>query len=274
VNISIEISRAYFCCKELHPASTLGKMPSHKTLVLAVGILAAWGLANPTITLAEDGAAKALFDAGKYEDSIKELRANPNESPQYFYNLGTAYLKAGQSGVGLAYLAKANRLQPHDPDIQRNLKITQNSLSRLLGAERIDPASSPLEAMADRVSMGEIRGALGLLGLIVAALWLRAYLRSRNIKRTLLQPSGLIGLIGLGVTLGLYAAERLVEAYPPAYALEHVLVRSGPGSQFAQLGQLEAGVKVRQLSAQGGWEQIRYSQDGIGWVPASSLLLF
>lgn len=249
-------------------------MPSFKTLILATGIWAACGLSNPTGSFANEETAQALFNAGKFEEALQAFRAHPNESPQYYYNLGTTYLKANQPGLALAYLAKANRLLPHDPETQRNLKVAQDSLARQLGAERIDPASSPLEIMADRVSMGEIRGALGLLGLIVAALWLRAYLKTRNLRRTLLQPSGFIGLIGLAITLGLYAAERLVEANPPAYALERTWVRSGPGSQFAQLGQLEIGVKVRQLSAQGDWEQIRYSQDGIGWVPTSSLLLF
>jgi tetratricopeptide (TPR) repeat protein len=227
--------------------------------------------------------ARTLFDAGKYEDALREFQLHPSESAQYFHNLGTVYLKLGQPGPAIAYLDKANHLRPHDPEIQQNLKIAQTSLGRLIGSDHLDPASNGLEILADRVSMGEIRGALGLLGLIVAALWLRAYLRTRDLRRTLLQPSGLIGMIGLAITLALYATERLAEAHPPAYALDRVVVRSGPGEQYAQLGQLESGVKLRLLgpseSIQAGgkpqlWDQVRYSQDGIGWVPASSLLLF
>lgn len=218
--------------------------------------------------------AKEFYDAGKYNEALQEFRAHPSESAHYFHNVGTIHFRLGQPGPAVAYLSKANLLQPHDPEIQRNLQLARSALSRLIGQDHVDPASSPLENLADRVSMGEVRGALGLLGLIVAALWLRSYWRTRNLRRSLLQPSGMIGLIGFAITLGLYAAERVAEANPPAFAIERVVIRSGPGSQFNQIGQLEAGVKVRQLGAQEGWEQIRYSRDGIGWVPMSSLLLF
>lgn len=227
--------------------------------------------------------AKFLFDSGKFDEALHEFRSHPSESAQYFHNVGTTYLRLSQPGQAVAYLAKANHLRPHDPEIQHNLQLAQSALGRLIGVEHVDPASSGLETLADRVSMGEIRGALGLLGLIVSALWLRAYLRTRSLKRTLLQPSGFIGLIGFAITLSLYAAERLAESHPPAFAMDHLVIRSGPGDQFAQLGQLEAGVKIRLLGPsetvkagdqQQSWNQIRYSQDGIGWVQASSLLLF
>lgn len=227
--------------------------------------------------------ARTLFDSGKYDEALHEFRSHPSESAQYFHNIGTTYLKLSQPGQALAQLAKANHLRPHDPEIQHNLQLAQSALSRLIGVDHLDPASSGLETLADRVSFGEVRGALGLLGLIVAALWLRAYLRTRNLKRTLLQPSGFVGLIGFAITLSLYGAERLAEAHPPAFAMDRIVVRSGPGDQFAQLGQLEAGVKIRLLGPtesitvgdqRQSWDQIRYSQDGIGWVPASSLLLF
>jgi tetratricopeptide (TPR) repeat protein len=263
-----------------HYAEKMRALEQTKTFIAsALCVLSAACAISVPVSLAraDDTAAQALYEAGKFDEALREFRAlrgESSESPQYFYNVGTTALKAGQPGMAVAYLAKANRLKPHDSETQRNLKLAQTALGRLLSAERMDPASSALEATADRMSIIEIRGTLGLLGLIVMGLWLRAYLRTRNLKRTLLQPSGMVALIGFVITLGLYAIERLTDAYPPAYAIERVTIRSGPGSQFAQLGQLEAGVKIRQLGFQNGWEQIRYSQDGIGWVPVSSLLLF
>jgi tetratricopeptide (TPR) repeat protein len=264
-----------------------------KILGLAVALVAL-GILHPGFALADGSSensgewsdwqqAKSLYDAGKYDEALHEFRSHPADSAQYFHDLGTIYLKMGQPGQATAYLGKANHLRAHDPEIQRNLQIAQGALGRLLGADHLDPASSGLEVLADRVSMGEIRGALGLLGLIVAGLWLRAYWRTRSLKRTLLQPSGFVGLIGFAITLSLYGAERLAEAHPPAYAIEHLVIRSGPGAQFAELGQLEAGVKLRMLGPeeivkvgdqQQSWKQVRYSQDGIGWIQTSSLLLF
>jgi hypothetical protein len=183
-------------------------------------------------------------------------------------------LKANQPGVALAYLSKADALKPHDPQIQNNLGLARSALGRLIGKERLDPASSGLEALADRISLQEVRGALGLLGLVVAILWLRAYLRTRSLRQTLLQPAGFIGLIGLGVTLCLYAVERVASAHPPAFVIERQVIRSGPGEQFIQVMQTEPGMKVRLLGQEsGGWSQIRYSRENIGWIKAASLLL-
>jgi tetratricopeptide (TPR) repeat protein len=277
------------------------KMRSPRRILKLVGLaavlivaLAAAGVFRPDFARAENAPdrsgewsdwqqAKSLFEAGKYEEALHEFHSHPADSAQYFYNIGTTHLKLGQPGQAVAYLGKSNHLRAHDPDTQRNLQIAQSALGRLIGADHLDPASSGLETLADRVSMGEIRGALGLLGLIVASLWLRAYLMTRSLKRTLLQPSGFIGLIGFAITLSLYGAERLAEAHPPAYTIEHLVIRSGPGAQFAELGQLEAGIKLRLLGPeetikvgdqQQSWKQVRYSQDGIGWIPTSSLLLF
>jgi tetratricopeptide (TPR) repeat protein len=215
--------------------------------------------------------AKSLYDAGKFDEALKAFQSHPAESAQYFHNV---YYKMGQPGQALAYLEKANHLHPHDAEIQHNLQLAQSELSHLIGAGRLDSVSSGLEAMADRVSMNEVRGTLGLLGLVVMALWLRAYLKTRNLRRTLLQPAGFIGLLGFAITSGLYFAERLANSHPPAFAIERQVVRSGPGDQFAQLGQVDAGMKLRLLGpTDGDWRQVRYSQDGIGWIKLSSLLL-
>jgi hypothetical protein len=147
-------------------------------------------------------------------------------------------------------------------------------LSRLIGAEKVDPASNGLESMADRVSLDEVRGTLGLLALLVALLWTRAYLKTRDVVRTLLQPAGFVGLIGFALTSGLYLAERVASSHPPAFVVERQVVRSGPGDQFIQLAQMEAGVKLRLMGPQDqGWSQVRYSHDAIGWIRTSSLLL-
>ena len=231
--------------------------------------------------------AKQAYDAGRYQDALKTLQESPQEDVSYFYDLGTVLSKLGQNGPAVAYLEKSNRLQPHDAAIQQNLKIARSSLSKLLGEEHLDPASSWEEDVSDRVSIEEVRGAFGLVGLVLALFWIRSYLKTRTLRKTLLQPAGLFGLAGLALTFGVYAAQRFSESHPAAVCLERQAVRTGPGDRYNELAQIEAGVKVRALGpaetaetsdhkpgAQGElWRQIRFSQDGIGWVKASSVLL-
>src|SRR5205807_615311 len=93
----------------------------------------------------------------------------------YFYNLGTASFRSGKIGAAVAYLEKANRLEPHDPATQHNLQIAREALGQAIGRSHLDPASTWSEEIADHVTLNEIRGTLGLVGTILVLVWLRAY---------------------------------------------------------------------------------------------------
>ena len=123
------------------------------------------------------------------------------------------------------------------------------------------------------------------MGSILVLLWLRHYLRTRRLRYTLLHPSALLATLAFAITIGIYAAERLAAEHPPAVVLARQTVRSGPGDHYIELSEVEPGVKLRVLGPSGAaadmppgqpaelWRQVRYSQDGIGWIRASSLLL-
>lgn len=244
---------------------------------------------------------RALDDSGKTEEALRVLLTHPKQTASYYYNLGTVQQKLGRPGSAVAFLEKANRLKPYDPATQNNLKLARESLSQLVGTERLDPASSWLESVADRVSLDEVRGGTGLVGFILVLIWLRTYAKTRDFTRTILQPVGYFAVLGFAITLGLYAMGRYAEGHPPAVLTEREVVRSGPGDRYLELGRAEAGTKVRLLgptseeaaeapapaaspvslpvasdptpSTPHLWRQVRFSEDGIGWVRASSLLL-
>jgi hypothetical protein len=246
--------------------------------------------------------ASSHYQSGNFAEAFRDLQSQPSDDARYFYNLGTVLLRLGRLGHSLAYLEKANRMQRHDPMIQHNLQIARSSLGSVIGAGRLDPASTWAEEIADRVTLEEIRGALGLVGSILVLMWMRFYLRTRRLRKTLLHPAAIIASAAFVITCGLYAAERLAESHPPAVLLERQTVRSGPGDHYLELAEIESGMKLRILgpiadstttavSTLGSsetmsganapaapkpgepWRQVRYSQDGIGWVRASSLLL-
>jgi hypothetical protein len=245
-------------------------------------------------------AVKSAFDTGNFDEALRQLLANPSDDASYNYNLGTTYLKLGKSGLALAYLEKANHLQPHDIGIQQNLKLARSSLSQAIGTEKMDPASTWSENLADNLRIDEIRGAFGLVGFVVTLFWIRSYLKTRNLRNTLLKPAGLLGMIGLGIIACLYTVEHVAGMSPAAICLNKEPIRSGPGDKYVNVTVCDAGVKIRVLGPTEEtaaptpsplpspgpsaapvaadapttlWRQVRYSQDGIGWIPASSLLL-
>jgi tetratricopeptide (TPR) repeat protein len=228
--------------------------------------------------------AHQLYQSGKYEEAFQSLSAQPSgNDPVYFYNLGTIAYRLGRPGAALGYFEKANRLKRHDPDIYHNLELTRSELEKTLGPGKLDPASNWTETLADQVSLEEIRGVFGAILLILAIFWIRTYWKNRDLKQTLLRPAALIGAVALSLVGGLYWTETLASSRSPAVALNRQPIRSGPGDRFIELAQVDAGTKVRVLgtasseqSAAGAseeWFQVRYSQDGIGWVRAKDFLV-
>lgn len=226
-----------------------------------------------------------LNASGQYDAAYKTLLGSTLEKDStYYYNLGTLSYRMGRAGAALGYFEKANHLKRHDPDIHHNLEVVRADLGHTLGENKLDPASTWVETFADQVSLEEVRGVLGLVALFLVLFWLRAYRKSRRLRDSLLQPAPLTTSIALALVTIVYLLETQANAHSPAIATERQTVRSGPGLSYNELSQLEAGTKVRLIgesdtgtSPDGSktnnpWLQIRYTQDGVGWVPAQGLI--
>ena len=96
-----------------------------------------------------------LATAGKLKEAVEALKQSPTYDASYFYNLGVLYGKMNQPGLATAYLEKANRERPHDPEIIHNLKVARRLLEVQLGETHseigIDGASNQLEQFSDRI---------------------------------------------------------------------------------------------------------------------------
>lgn len=224
-----------------------------------------------------------LAAAGKYKEAIALLQQNPTYDANYFFNLGVLYGKDQQPGLAVAYLEKSSKLKPHDPEILKNLKIAQPQLRQQLLASKasiveLDGASNSLEKFADRIQRDEIMGVIGLVVLIVSLLWIRAYLKTRNITKTFLKPSGWFGALAVVLSFAFYGVHSMGSSNPPAVLLMKQPLRSGPGMNYPEIVSLDAGVKVRMvgssitLNETEGWQKIRYNAENTAWIPLSSLL--
>lgn len=238
-------------------------------------------LGNPGMSAESPGweQVNALARVGNWQEAIQVLEAHPNdrgENPSYFYSFGTLHYQAGHFGLARAYLEKANRLLPHNTTIQHNLRLARKATSKIIGSERLDPASSWLESIADQIPLDELRGTLGLLALILTLIWTRVYWKSHSLRQTFFQPSGFFCALGFLVTVSLYGICRAAEQTPPLICLERQMVRSGPGDHYLEIHPVEVGTKLRLLDTSSLWYQVRFSRDsagGVGWVRASSVLV-
>ena len=228
------------------------------------------------------GDLKELEAAGKYKDAVDALKQNPTYDGTYFYNLGVLYGKMKQPGLATAYLTKATREKPHDPEIQANLKLAQSALRQSLADTRtemsIDGASNSLEQFADRIQNDEILGVIGLVTVLVSLLWIRAYLKTRNLTKTFLKPSGWFGVLALVLVFAFYGIFKAGNSNPPAVVLVREQLRAGPGLNYPEILPIEVGIKVRMLGSPASvnetelWQKVRYKPNQSAWIPFSSLL--
>ncbi len=223
-----------------------------------------------------------LESAGKLKEAIDALKQNPTYDASYFYNLGILYGKMNQPGLATAYLEKANREKPHDPEILLNLKLAKSTFQKQLlethSEISIDGASNQLEQFSDRIHSDEILGLIGLVTVIVSLLWIRAYLKTRNITKTFLKPSGWFGVLALVLVFAFYGIHKAGNFDPPAVALIKGPLRAGPGINFPEIMSLEPGIKVRMIGSPATvnenelWQKVRYKTNQTAWIPLSSLL--
>jgi tetratricopeptide (TPR) repeat protein len=230
-----------------------------------------------------------LADHRRYAEALEELQKHPREDAHYFFNLGTLYHQLGQEGPAVAYLEKAYRLQPKDSDIQSQWLLARDALGRAIGIELIDPASSGLERTFEDLPSDFRQFTPPLFALIGLILALRLYANGRKFDRPYSriwdQPTAKMSLMCLTLSLIGWGLSLAAAANPPAICLESQILRSGPGPHFLEIAKAPAGMKVRLLRvsvtetsdpavpASPVWQQVRYSAEGIGWIPSSSLLL-
>jgi tetratricopeptide (TPR) repeat protein len=218
--------------------------------------------------------AQALYAAGKYEEALRLWEISPPDTAAGHYNLGTTYFRLGKYGLALAHLEKADALRPHDPAIRTNLELARAQAARLIGSDKLDPASTWLESLTAEVDEAAALTGVGALALLTVLCWLLVYRRARSVRGAVTHPASESLLALLGVSVLFLAAQRFCATRPAAMVTAAQLVRSGPGERFAELGRIEPGMKIRALGPESqGWRQVRFGAEAIGWVPAASVLL-
>lgn len=224
-------------------------------------------------------AVEERVSQSQHQDALNLLLLRPTAEaaadPEHEYNVGTLALTLKKTGLARAYLEAAALRHPMHRDLAENLDIARTELEGLLGRDHLDPGLSDGDLWLMALTHPGWRLLLPLLVAAGALLTARGWKRPFNAAP--IAPGAT--LLGIGLLLSLSALARRDE--PPGYLTERAIVRSGPGEQHLELGVVEAGMGVRVLEGvladekepNRKWRQVHFSASGVGWVPASSLLV-
>lgn len=244
-------------------------------MILALMLAASLASAAPAPSSAAPAPAadaRALYDAGRFEDAAAGYEALAAASPRDAarrYDLGNALFKAGHLGRAVASYERAFALDPRDADIRFNLAFAL----RRAGEEFTPPGAPPaLFWIFTALSERELAG-LHWLAAWAALLLAAAGLLGSAKRREALAPWA-AGAAAAWLFFGLWWA-GLRSVLPPDRGIivaPRAELRHGPGTTFGVAFTAPEGRRVRVLGASGGWLEIGVLKEGArGWIDASSV---
>jgi len=216
--------------------------------------------------------ANTLYADGRYADAAAEyerLLASGVASANTYFNLGNAYLKAGQTGRAVLAYERARRLAPNDPDLRANLTFARQEGAAVAPAPWWTRVLFPLAASwsSDALLLGTACAWWLLLGLLVAGRFLpagrRAIFRAAAVAGVALAVLGASAVWRLG-TVDLRAAAVVV-------APDEVAVRFEPSSGGTVYFQAKPGSTLRLLGTREGWAQVERDDGRRGWVERDAI---
>ena len=238
---------------------------------MIIALLAAV-LCLPAAAAAPYEDAKALYDAGRFDQSAAAFEAlsaqNPRDSALQ-YDLGNALLKSGRlSRASVAY-QRAFDLDPRDGDGRRNLDFALKRAGEELAPPGIPPlAFTAFTALSSRELAG-LHWLAAWLTLILAGL---ALLWTGPRRADLMTP--LFISAAAWIFFGLWWA-GLRSVLPPGRGViiaSRAELRNGPGEKFTVGYTAPEGRRVRVLSDSGPWLEVGLLKEGVkGWILASAV---
>jgi tetratricopeptide (TPR) repeat protein len=216
-------------------------------------------------------AARALYDAGRYDEAaagFEKLAAEAPSDAALQYDLGGALFKAGHLGRAIANYERAFALDPRDSDIRYNLAY---ALRR--AGEDFIPAGTPPVLFWIFTALSERE----LAGLHWLAAWAALLLGGAGLfggaKRRALAP-WTAAAAAAWLFFGLWWA-CLRAALPPDRGVivsPHAELRHGPGQNFGVAFTVPEGRRVRVLGASGAWIEVGVLKEGArGWIEAGAI---
>jgi len=212
--------------------------------------------------------ADKFFAAGEFEKARAIYHAHaqePGHPAAFYYNLGTAALRAGATGEAYVALRKAALASPFDLDTKVNLRNAQAKLSA--GVSAVRPASwiswwpdtlrwIPWQAWL-------CAGLIALIPFLIGA------------KNTLLPWHWTMAMAALLLLAG-GALAGWQSRVATAGIIQAGKVFSGPGKSYPEITSIDSGSLVSLEESRDNWFKIRYLdsrlQETVGWVESPTAL--
>jgi len=215
-----------------------------------------------------DEARAAFIEAAQQWQRIAEEGA---ENAGLYFNLGNAYVQAGDLGRGIACYLRGQRLDPLDRSINANLAVARTDVQTPISGD----ATSDWSAIAWwRILPEHLRVSIAAAAWIVFWMLVAAPIAVPGLRVRLggsgmrvLRNGSLLVAPALGATS---IADRWMDATRELAVIvtPEVVLRKGNGQGFEpQVAEtLSPGIECRVLEERPGWLRVRLADGTEGWV--------
>lgn len=186
------------------------------------------------------------------------------------FNLGNAYLQAGDVGRAILHYRRAQRLIPGDPLLTDNLAAARaRTLTAVAPSRRSSVMRSIFFWHYDLSTAQKARAGTVLYILIWVALVGRNFLSKRPMTVTALACGVLAVACFTSVMVTSWSDRRTPEGVVVGM---DVTVHSGPGSSYQRqfVQPLQPGVEFTLLERRGSWWRLELPDGQMGWVESST----
>lgn len=214
--------------------------------------------------------ALVYYSQSEYEKALEiylSLIENNYVSPELFYNTANSYYKINDLPNAILWYQRALLLNPSDPDIQKNLEITNTKIA--------DKVEALPEIFYKRwynnilnTNSSDNWAYIALLFFILLLLLSAWFLFTRfaSIKKISF-VSGFIALIFfiLSLSLSITQKNRIVNN-KYAIVFESTLVKSAPNDDATNLFEINEGLKLEIIETLNDWAKIGLADGKQGWI--------
>ena len=208
--------------------------------------------------------------ARRYETLVGEFGIR---NSKLHYNLGNAYFQLGDTGRAILNYLLAQRLDPGDANVTRNLEFARASRTDMLDSSAGSPALETLLFWHFELSSA---ARLRLFAAAWIAFWGLLLLRRAGrewVPREIALGAGAVGALMLSsLAWDLLAESRTV---PGVVVAAETVARQGDGRSYAPAFEdpLHAGVEFRVLEERPGWHRVELPDGRSCWLPDEDIRL-
>jgi tetratricopeptide (TPR) repeat protein len=241
-----------------------------KVAIIGTGLLLCISAASQVDEIdARLAEAESFYEAGQYTEAANVyenlIAEDYKGSAALYFNLGNAYFESGQLGQALVSYLRAQRLNPRDGDIERNIvRVRANRVLFQRDEHALIDRMSSMTVNSMRIT--ELAG-LGFVTwngfFVLLIIFAVDFCRVRYWRQMLI----LLGAIACLLNSLLFA--RLYTDYQRPRAVVTSLVAnvySGPSDEYLRLFDLHTATELRVLDQQNNWSKIILPDGRQGWV--------